>query len=98
MQARLLPLFRATLILALFGASLMPAASAPPETGPALASPSALGVFAGQAQDLLTGQPVSGALVHLEGLAVGTHTDSGGHYRLLAPPGTWNWSSARRAI
>jgi len=89
MQARLLPLFRATLILALFGASLMPAASAPPETGPALASPSALGVFAGQAQDLLTGQPVSGAFVHLEGLAVGTHTDSGGHYRLLAPPGTW---------
>ncbi|MGB9593195.1 MAG: carboxypeptidase-like regulatory domain-containing protein, partial [Anaerolineae bacterium] len=47
------------------------------------------GVIWGQARDILTGQPVAGAFVYLEGVRGGVYTDAGGYYRLAAPPGQW---------
>jgi hypothetical protein len=89
MRTGFLTLIRLAWILALLGALALPAASASPDADMAAGRTAVFGVFGGQARDMLTGEPVQGAAVALRGSVGETSTDSDGHYRLLAPPGTW---------
>lgn len=66
-----------------------PCHAAAPRDDAAVATPAESGLLAGYVRDVLTGQAVPGAFVHLRGRPGGVRTDGNGHYQLAAPPGTW---------
>ena len=89
MKVRCLRVVSLVSVIAAFSMFLSSAVLALPPTDPAIGAPAGYGVFTGQARDLLTGQPVPGAFIHLKGKEAGTKAGLDGQYRLNVPPGTW---------
>jgi len=60
-----------------------------PRDDAALAAPVQNGLLTGYVRDLLTGQAVPNAFVHLRDRPDGVYTDRNGYYQLSVPPGEW---------